>query len=213
MHSLSRSPFRLLAGLILLAALCCLPALAQNTGGVKGKIRNLRGDRIAGASVTARLNQKDIRTVTANDRGEFVLDGLVAGIYNIVFDAKGYSTAVKNGVEVKQKKTIDLGDRLIMQIDKGTQVIVNGSVFFKDGTSVTAAKVEVERVDPDGSTHNVASLRTNIFGEFVFRQPERAAKYRMTVKYKDTTAMKEIEVDSAAVYRIAISLDTSRQDK
>ncbi len=189
-----------------------MPVLAQNTGGVKGKIRNLRGDRIAGANVTARKDQKDIKTVTANNKGEFILDGLAAGIYNIVFDAKGYSTAVKNGVEVKQKKTIDLGDRLIMQVDRGTQVIVNGSVFFKDGTSVTAARVEVERVDPDGSTHSVATLRTNIFGEFVFRQPERAAKYRMTVNYKDTTTSKEIEVDSAAVYRIAISLDTTRGD-
>jgi hypothetical protein len=35
----------------------------------------------------------------------------------------------------------------------------------------------------------------------------------MTVKYKDATASKEIEVDSAMVYRLAISLDITRQDK
>ena len=82
-----------------------------------------------------------------------------------------------------------------------------------DGTSVAAAEVKVERVNSDGSTKKLGTLYTNISGEFAFRQPEGAAKFRITAKYKDTTASKEIEVDSAAIYRLAISLDVSRQEK
>ena len=200
--------------LFLLTVHCLLlTAHAQNTGVVKGKVRNLRGDDITGATVTARQNTKDVRSVKSGSKGEFVLSGLESGIYNIVFDAKGYSSGIKYGVEVKSGKTRDLGDRLILQIDKGTQVIVQGSVFFKDGTSVTAAEVKVERVNTDGSTQKLNTIFTNIYGEFVFRQPEGSAKYRMTAKYRDSTATKEIEVSSAAVYRLAISLDILRQEK
>lgn len=202
-----------LVGLLLLSVLFLTPALAQSTGGVKGKIRNLRGDKLGSVTVTARKSSQDIRSVKSDSKGEFVMDGLEPGVYDIVFEANGYSSAVKNNVQVKQKKIADLGDRLFLSVDKGTQVIVNGSVFFKDGTSVTAAKVDVEKVRSDGSTVKVGSVYTNIYGEFVFRQPQGAAKYRMTVKYKDTTASKEIDVESAAVYRLAISLDITRQDK
>ncbi len=173
----------------------------------------MAGDWIAGATITARQESKDVRSVRSDNKGQFLLTGLDAGRYNIVFDAKGYSSGIKYSIEVKGNKVVDLGDRLIMQVDQGTQVIVRGSVFFKDGTSVTAAKVVVERVNANGSTEKIATLMTNIYGEFAFRRPEETAKYRMTAFYKDTKASKEIEVDSAAIYRLAISLDVSRQQK
>jgi hypothetical protein len=190
-----------------------MSAAAQNTGGVKGKVRNMSGAGIRGATVTARQNSQDLSSARSNDKGEFQLTGLTAGTYNIVFDAKGYSTGIKYSVDVKSGKTVDLGDRLIMQVDRGTQVIVKGSVFFKDGTSVTAAKVLVEEVGSDGSTRKIGTINTNIFGEFEFRRPEGATKYRMTASYRDAKATKELEVDSAAVYRLAISLDIARQQK
>jgi hypothetical protein len=186
---------------------------AQSTGGIKGKVRNMAGDSIRGATVTARQNSQDLRSARSNDKGEFELTGLTAGTYNIVFDAKGYSTGIKYSVDVKSGKTVDLGDRLIMQVDRGTQVIVKGSVFFKDGTTVTAAKVLVEEVGSDNSTRKIGTVMTNIFGEFEFRRPEGAAKYRMTAIYRDAKASKELEVDSAAIYRLAISLDITRQQK
>jgi len=206
-----------ISGLVvcLIAFAFCLSSAAdaQSTGGIKGKVRNMRGDTISGATVTARRDAKDIRSTRSNDKGEFALNGLDSGTYNIVFDAKGYSTGVKYGVEVKQNKTIDLGERLILQIDRGSQVVVEGILFFKDGTSVTAAEVTVEKVNADGSTKKLGTLMTNIRGEFTFRQPDGAAKYRLTAKYKDATATKDIEVASAAVYRLAISLPINRQEK
>ncbi|MEP6787145.1 MAG: carboxypeptidase-like regulatory domain-containing protein [Acidobacteriota bacterium] len=203
-----------LAVCLLALAFCLVSTVhAQSTGGIKGKVRNMRGDTVGGATVTARLNSKDVRSTRSNDKGEFSLNGLDSGTYNIVFDAKGYSTGVKYGVEVKQNKTIDLGERLILQVDRGAQVVVEGSLFFNDGTSVTAAEVKVEKVNADGSTKKLGTLMTNIRGEFTFRQPEGSAKYRMTAKYKDATATKDIEVASAAVYRLAISLPISRQEK
>ncbi len=198
---------------ILLAAMWCAPAaFAQSTGGVKGKIRTTRGTGIPGAVITARQNSKDVRTIKASGQGDFVLDGLEPGIYSFVFDAPGYASGIKYNIEVRKNKIADLGDRLILLVDKGTLVIVQGSVFYKNGTSVPGAKVVVERIEPDGTRRDLTTVFTNIYGEFVFKQPQGAAKFRLTAKYKNASASKDLEVDTAAIYPVAISLPISREN-
>lgn len=186
---------------------------AQSTGGMKGKVRANNGSGIAGAVVTARLNGADIKTATADKDGNFVLDGLASGDYNLVFEAKGFASGVKYNVEVRSGKINDLGSRLKLSPDQGSLVIIKGSVFFKEGTSVSAAKVDLERVNSDGSVKKLGSYDTNVSGEFTFRQPEGAAKLRLTAKYKGASKSKEIEVSEPAIYRLAIMLDLSRNDK
>ena len=213
MHRISKRYLRLAVCTLITASCLLLNVYAQNTGGAKGKVRNLRGDSLSGATVTARLNSKDIATASTNGKGEFVITGLEAGVYNFVFDARGYATGIKYGVEVKSGKTRDLGGNLILMVDRGSRVVIQGSVFFKDGTSVTAAKVTVEKVNSGGGTQRLGTGYTNMSGEFTFSQPEGSAKYRITATYKDSTASKEIDVDSAAIYRTAISLDINRDQK
>lgn len=209
-----RSRSIILAAALFLSAFCLLPsAFAQSTGGVKGKVRTSNGSGIAGASVTARQKGSDIKTTTANAKGEFVLDGLESGLYNLVFDADGYSSGVLYNVEIKKNKVQDLGERLMLSTDKGTQVIVNGSVFYKEGTSVTAAKVDLEQVNSDGSAKKLASGYTSSNGEFTFRMKPGSAKLRLTAKFNGVTGSKEIEVSEAAIYRLAITLDLSRTEK
>jgi len=198
------------AAVLLLAA---FSAYAQSSGGVKGKVRTTNGGGIAGATVTARQKGNDIKTATANAKGEFLLDGLDSGLYNLVFDANGYSSGVLYNIEVKKNKVQDLGERLMLSTDKGTQVIVNGSVFYKEGTSVTAAKIELEVVNSDGSTKKLSSGYTSSNGEFTFRLKPGTAKLRVTAKFNGVTGSKDIEVSEAAIYRLAITLDISRSDK
>ena len=186
-------------------------SFAQTTGGVKGKVRNSRGDAISGATITARRDSNDLKTVTANGKGEFVLDGLEAGVYSFVIDAKGYAAAIRYNFEVQKGKIRSLGDNLMLFVDRGTLVIIQGSVFYKDGTSVAGAAVRIDRVEADGSVKNITTVYTNISGDFTIRRPEGKAKYRFTAKYKDSTASRELEVESAAIYRTAVSLPINRQ--
>lgn len=198
-----------------------IAAAAQETGGLKGKVRTAKGEGIAAAMVTARLKGEDVKSTTADAKGNFILEGLKAGNYNIVFNKNGYSSGVLYNVEVKKKKTSDLGERLVLSVDQGTQVIIKGSVFAADGRSVGGVKVDIEKVLSDGSTKKIGSVLTsygndpgvrggdgNARGDFTFKFSEGAAKYRVTASMKDSTASKEIEVDSAAIYRLAITLDT-----
>ena len=185
---------------------------AQETGGLKGKVRTTNGDGIASATVTARQKGADIKSVTADAKGNFVLENLKPGTYNLVFSKNGYSSGVLYNVEVKKKKTSDLGDRLVLSVDQGTQVIIKGSVFAADGRSAGGAKVEIERISSDGSTKKVGSSVASYSGEFTFRFAEGAAKYRVTASMKDSKASKEVEVDSAAIYRLAITLNSDKND-
>lgn len=206
-------PGLLLTALCLLVSAGCLTptAYGQSTGGIKGTVRALNGLGLAGAIVTARQNGVDGKSTKANVKGQFVLDGLEPGIYNFVFDAKGYTAGVRSGVEIKQGKIKDMGDRLILSIDQGTQVIVRGSVFYKEGTSASFVEVEVHEVRSDGSLRFIGKVETNYMGEFGFRQPEGAAKLRFIAKYKDGVGTKDLDVDSAMIYHVAVSLNVSRQ--
>lgn len=182
-------------------------------GSVKGKVRSRTGSAIAEASVTARQNGKDIKSTKTNSKGEFLLSGLQSGVYSLIFDADGFQSGLYQGLEIKNDDTRNLGDRLILMPDQGMQVIINGSIFYKEGTSLGGAKIEIERVNPDGTTKKVTTLYTNVSGEFTFRQPQGEAKYRITAKYKGAEGSKEIEVSTAAIYRLAITLDISRSEK
>ena len=203
--------------LILFVAVSVGIALAQETGNVKGKVRTTKGEGIADVSITARQNGEDVKSTTSDNKGNFQLEGLKPGVYNLVFSKNGYGSGLMYNVGVQKKKTNDLGDRLILTIDQGTQVIIKGTVFDQDGRSVAGAKVEIEKVSSDGSTRKIGTSSTsyggepNARGEFTFKFSEGAAKYRVTASVKGASASKEIEVSSAAIYRLAITLDIGNE--
>ena len=205
--------------LFLLLTVTGVFAVAQESGGVKGKVRTTKGDGIAAVTITARQNGEDVKSATSDAKGNFVLENLKAGTYNLVFSKSGYSSGVLYNVEVKKKKIGDLKERLILTVDQGSQVIVKGTIFDDAGRSVGGVKVEIEKILSDGSTKKLAVSYTsfgedpgvlggegNARGDFSFKFSEGAAKYRVTASIKDATASKEVEVDGAAIYRLAITL-------
>lgn len=203
--------FFAVAVLAVTAALFVLPVSAQS-GGIKGRVRNQQGKGIPNATITARQDGKDIKSSRSDGKGDFVMTGIRPGIYNIAFDAPGYSTGILYNVEIKNS-TRDLGGRLILSIDRGTLVIVRSSVFFREGTSVTGAKVELFEVGADGELRRLATAYTTVSGEVTFRRPDRKAKLRVTASYKGVSASKDIEVEGAAAYGTAITLDISREQR
>ncbi len=187
-------------------------AVFAQVGGLRGKVRTNSGQGIADAVVTITSGGKDIKSARSDSMGTFLINGVDPGTYTLRVEAKGYASGTLFGVEIKNKVK-DLGDKLFLTVDQGSQVILRGSVFFKEGTSVTRAKVELEKVVADGKGEKIGSTETSVSGEFVFRLPPGAAIYRVTAKYKDVRGVKEISVENPAVYRLAVSLDLSREDR
>jgi hypothetical protein len=211
MKNLVYSPFRAIVLSLTAAALFSSAVFAQT--GIKGKIRTNSGDAIPNATVTISKEGKEIKSARSRSDGEFLISGVDPGTYSLRVDAKGYASGSLSGVEIKKDKLRDLGSRLFLRVDQGSQVILNGSVFFKEGTSVTRAKVELEAIAPDGSARRIGKTETNVSGEFTFKQPEGITKYRVTATYNGVAAVKEIDVANAAVYRVALMLDLSSTDK
>ncbi|CAN5644876.1 hypothetical protein BH24ACI2_BH24ACI2_03610 [soil metagenome] len=196
--------------LILFLAVSASIAIAQDNGGLKGKVRGTKGDGIGGATIIARQSGKDVKSTNSDSKGNFELTGLKPGLYNLVFDKTGYSSGLMYNVEIKNKKIRDLGDRLVLTVDQGQQIILKGSVFDQDGRSIGGAKIEIEKILSDGSAKKVGSGSASNSGEFTFKFPQGATKFRITASAKGVSASKEVEVDNAAIYRLAITLNLDK---
>lgn len=197
--------FRRIGVSLLFVAFAVIAANAQ-TGGAKGKVRNPKGQALAGVEITARLDGKDVKSVKSDSKGNFEISGLDAGVYNFVFEKTGFAAGIKYGVKISSGDTVNLGDNLALAVDNGTLILINGSVYNQGGRSITGAKIEIEKIASDGSAKKIATTYTNASGEFTLRQPDAAAKFRVTASMKGVKGSKEITVESAGVYRLAITL-------
>jgi hypothetical protein len=201
---------------IALVASLCGFAQAQETGGVKGKVRSAKNETLEKVSVAARQNGNEIKTVMTDANGDFVLEGLPAGTYNFTFSKNGYTSGIRYNVDIKKNKIRDLGDRLVLAVDQGTLVIIKGIVFDENGRSVRGANIDIEKKQADGSYKKVGGTTSSYgveplaTGEFVFRFPEGAADFRVTARMKGVSETKEISVTTAAVYRLALTLKVNQ---
>jgi hypothetical protein len=178
----------------------------HSTGGLKGKVRVEKGSA-AGVSVVIRQGEREVTRVTTNNSGDFSVGGLAPGVYGLTFRKPGLSVATIETVNVKAGKPTSLSDRLYLTIDEGSIAFIKGSVFSDIGRSFPGVRVELARILEDGSLKKIDGRVTNDLGQFSFRLAPDAAKYRLTAKADHMlAATKDVDVDGAVVYRVALSL-------
>jgi len=177
----------------------------KTMGAIKGKVRVETGTP-AGVTVLVRRGDKEVTRSTTDKNGEFLVSRLTPGVYGLTFRKTGLSIGTIEDVEVKAGKTRSLGDRLILTIDEGSIAFLSGSVFTADGRSVPNAKIELLRILEDGTTKKIDGRITTETGSFKFRLGPEPAKYRVVVKPTGEPVTKDVEIDGAAVYRVALSL-------
>jgi hypothetical protein len=195
---------------VLLTLLVTGVALGQDKdkslGSIKGKVRVETGSA-SGVTVVVRRGETEVTRVETQKGGDFTVSRLSPGLYGLTFRKPGLSIGTIEDIEVKAGKTRSLGDRLILTIDEGSIAFLSGSVFTADGRSVPGAKVELARILEDGSTKKIDGRLTTETGSFKFRLSPDAAKYRVSVKPEGADAVtKDVEIDGAAIYRVALNL-------
>jgi len=195
---------KFLALLVLLGVSSVAGAQDKNTGTIKGKVRVEKGSA-AGVAVILRQNDQEVRRIETDRKGEFTMARVPAGTYGLTFRKAGLSVGSMENVEVKAGKTRSLSDHLFLAVDEGAIAFIRGSVFSEAGRSVPGVRIELSRVVSETSLDKLDSRITGETGEFVFRVPPEAAKYRVTLKAdKAESVSKDVEVDSALVYRVAL---------
>jgi hypothetical protein len=178
----------------------------KTLGAIKGKVRVETGTP-AGVTVLVRRGETEVSRVETQKNGDFLVSRLTPGIYGLTFRKPGLSIGTMEDIEVKAGKTRSLGDRLILTIDEGSIAFLSGSVFGADDRSVPNAKVELSRIMEDGTVKKIDGRITTETGSFKFRLSPEPAKYRVSVKTGGSEAVsKDVEIDGAAVYRVALSL-------
>jgi hypothetical protein len=178
----------------------------KTLGTIKGKVRVETGTA-GGVSVSVRRGETEITRTTTDKNGDFVVSKLQPGKYGLTFRKPGLSIGSMEDIEVKAGKTRSLGERLILTIDEGSIAFLSGVVFNADDRSVPNAKVELFRVQEDGTTKKIDGRITTETGSFKFRLSPEAGKYRVSVKTEGAEPVtKDVEIDGAAVYRVALNL-------
>jgi hypothetical protein len=195
---------------VLLAVLSLTAAFAQDktTGGFKGKVRAENGSTIAGVTVIVRQGERELTRVETNRKGEFVIAGLKPGAYGLTFRKAGLSTGTIEDEEVRAGRVREL-DRLVLGVDDASIAFVRGSVFTASGRSAPGVRVELYRVEADGSEKKVAErISSEETGEVRFRVSPEPAKYRIVAKARGGEMVRSeiVNVDGAAIYRTAVSL-------
>ncbi len=188
-------------------------ALGQDKtlGAIKGKIRVETGTP-GGVTVVVRRGEKEVMRSTTDKNGDFLVSRLTPGIYGVTFRKPGLSIGSMEDIEVKAGKTRSLGDRLILTIDEGSIAFLSGSVFTPGGRSVPNVKVELLRLAEDGTAKKIDSRVTTETGSFKFRLSPEPGKYRVSVKAEGSDPItKDVDIDGAAVYRVALSLPAKPQ--
>jgi len=178
----------------------------RSTGGIKGKVRVETGTP-GGVSVIVRQGEREVARGLTDKNGEFVISRLVPGRYGVTLRKPGLSVGSIEDIEIKAGKTRSLGDRLVLSIDEGSIAFIRGSVFNQNDRSVPNVRIELAKIEDDGTARKIDGRVTNEIGAFVFRLSPDAAKYRITARPNGGDPVsKDIEIDGAAVYRIALSL-------
>ena len=196
----------LLIFLVLLVSAGSLNAQDRSTGGVKGKVRVETGAP-SGVAVIVRQGEREVTRGMTDRKGEFLISRLAPGRYGVTLKKAGLSVGTIEDIEVRAGKTRSLGDRLLLSIDEGSIAFIRGSVFNQDDRSVPNVRIELAKIEADGTVRKIDGRVTNEIGAFVFRLTPDVAKYRVTAKPNGGEAVsKDVEIDGAAVYRIALSI-------
>ena len=182
----------------------------RSAGGIKGKV-SVEVGTPAGVAVIVRQGDREVAKGVTDKKGEFLISRLAPGRYGITLRKPGLSIGTIEDIEVKAGKTRSLGDRLRLSIDEGSIAFIRGSVFNENDRSVPNVRIELAKIEADGTTRKIDGRVTNEIGAFVFRLSPDLAKYRVTAKPSGGEPVsKDVEIDGAAVYRIALSIKSGK---
>lgn len=132
MRSVSRS--------FLLLLFLCSFAFAQTTGDILGKVTDSAGAPLPNVTVTLSspaLINSQVRVTAAE--GLFQFPTLPIGLYKVTFEAAGFSTAVREGIDLQSGVAMDVNMAMVKGAAGATVVTTQTSAVDQRNTNVQAS--------------------------------------------------------------------------
>ena len=162
----SSLPVRAIFLPVLMLILVSVPSLvrAQNpNGALRGEVQDASAARVPHAQVIVESNTSSMtRKATADDRGEFRIDGLLPGSYRVTVTAKGFDLASAN-VDVAVSLVRDI--TVTLKPESGRETVNVQS----NASSITTESIDTAvmraLVGSEGSTGIVPGTRYAMFAK------------------------------------------------
>jgi hypothetical protein len=124
----------------LLFALAAIPALAQQTGSISGKISDSSGGVLPGVTVEARSNVlPGPRATVSGSDGVYQLPGLPPGDYTVSFTLQGMQTATKKvSVALGQNTAVDMAMG-VGNVSESVNVTARATLVDKTSAAITSS--------------------------------------------------------------------------
>jgi hypothetical protein len=134
----------LLPGVIALFSTLLSPALAAQTaetGAIAGKLADVKGPAIAGATVTSvNVATSQLRTATTDNSGAYAFALLQPGVYTVRFSAAGYVTARVEAIALRAGDALVI-DQALSSGSQAQEVVVQWEApAVQAATSATGAR-------------------------------------------------------------------------
>ncbi len=210
----------LLRGFIALSFIALLLTTTRADGGqIQGKVKDESGKTLEGVIVKANravtrsldnqdTNQKEYETKT-NDKGEFVLSGLLPGNYALTFELTGYRSFVTRRFELTAGETFKVPKAIELSREPEAHSLIRGAVLDATGYSLENVSVSVERTD--GKKFKKIEKASVTGGQFAFRVPAETGTYRVIASADGyVTATQEVSVDRNEIRSIVIQLEKKK---
>lgn len=211
---------RLIRSLLPLSFIVPLFVTAQADGGqIQGKVKEDGGKMLSGVTVKASravtrsldnqdTGQREYETQT-NDKGEFILSGLLPGSYALTFELKGYRTSVTRRFELAAGETFKVPQVIELKREPETRSLIRGAVLDADGYSLENVSVTLERID--GKKFKKIEKASVTGGEFGFSVPSEPGTYRVTASASGfMTISQEVAVDKNEIRSIVLQLEKKK---
>ncbi len=134
-----KNPLRVAPSFLIFLVLLCGALRAQQTGEVRGRISDEKGEALPGVAVTARSpHLQGLRTAVSDRTGDFRLPLLPVGAYSLTFELPGFEKLTTTGNEVRLGFTASLS-------------IVLKPAAVKEELTVTAVNPAIDKTKTDTS--------------------------------------------------------------
>jgi len=136
---------------------------AQSTGAIAGVVKDAQGGVLPGVTVTATSPAliERIRAVVTDGQGQFTIQLLPSGTYDVKFELPGFTTVIRQGIEVAEAFTATASADLAVGALSETVTVSGESpiVDVRRATQQSALTAEHFETIPSGKTYaNMAAL-------------------------------------------------------